>query len=58
MTMRSPINEVMPMRKVMIKINYKSGQVELAKINLIKYGQVLVGLMSKGLVEKTQIISQ
>jgi hypothetical protein len=45
------------MSKVVIQIDYKSGKVELAEINLIKYGQVLVGLLAEGRVEKVQLVT-
>jgi hypothetical protein len=45
------------MNKVAIQIDYKSGKIELTEINLIKYGQVLVGLMAEGNVEKVQLIN-
>jgi hypothetical protein len=45
------------MTKVVIQIVYKSGKVELAEINRIKYGQVRVGLLARGDVETVQIVT-
>lgn len=51
-------NEVSAMEKVVIQIDYKSGKTELAEINLSKYGQVLVELMSDGRVKKVRMVKR